>query len=1219
MIALSVHGGKVSLGLPQLSAEQAAALLDDREVAVTAGAGAGKTTTLSARFVALHHRWMDDEDHEADPMAVLVLTFTEKAAAEMRERCYRMASEVANALAVEGARLVRDGLPERRLRRLRARWEALRDRFGAASISTFHGFCARVLGEFPAETVTPPGFGILEGARESALAGAAVAGAVHALLAGGASTARDASILLRALGGRARLVASLERLLRVRGEVDDRLAAYAAGRVTAEELAARCGVSSADAAAFLRYRWLPHADRLLTLSEGIHTPYLDGVAEIRRGLGAAEGDPLVLGELYGRALAVHCTKAGGIRKLNHASSIGKADLWGKRKGPARDAVLAELQAEADTWADLLETADQAASRFDRTMVEVLGALGRAHAEAGRRYRAALLAEGALDFSELLLRVRGALARPEGDVIGALRARHRFLMVDEFQDTDGLQWEIVRALARPEGGRRDRLFFVGDAKQAIYGFRGGDVQVFNGARRSVRGDEAGAPPGVELTLTINRRSRPELIDMFNGLFARVLGPPSPSRPDWEAPFEALAAGRPASGGTVRFLSYPAGSVEDGASAEAEAVVASIEAMLAADGPYAEERLGDRAHHPKPPIAILLRARTRMSVWESALRGRSIPYVVMGGVGFWARPEVVDLVNLLRALTRGDDVARVGALRSPLFGLDDDDLLALAAAGALGVWGLTPLPDALRARPAVARADLLWRRIDQESRWRSVAGLLRFVLTETRQFWSQAWLHPDGRALANVEQLLVLADTHDREGGGLEAFADRVGTQVDDAVRESEATLPEGEARVVIGTLHGSKGLEYPVVILPELGRVATGGPPEPIRVERMGGAWELSCVVPDEQGAADAVGVPGFHATLAAHARRLEDAESLRLFYVGCTRARDHLVLVGEVPEKAPSRPCWAWMVAGWVQGLDAAPPWLVVEPLVEGAAPPRRIPEPRLAPPVPDGLDRWVAPVEVPVRLEIAPGSLGSFVEDPDAWRLRHLEGVERGAAPRPSSGGGATRGEVAGASSTPTSSLRLASLAGRVIHGMLEDDALDDLPRGRARWLAGGRLDALDDGVLEAEWPRVAEQLARLRASAEVAALFDRRNYRELGVRLERPPVVLAGRLDLLCRDPLDGAWMVVDYKSQRDTEDDDALRAAFREQLLAYSVAASAVLEPRCGQGVVRAAVLLTRTARLVRFPDWTPDDVASFEGLLSRIASQVAEWAAVRMPDGRGGAPA
>ncbi len=1186
MIRLDVTDGRLVIHFDRLSKEQEGALVSDREVAVSAGAGAGKTSTLAARFVTLLQRLVDAGT--PDIADILVLTFTEKAAQEMRERCYAATSAVARQLRTDADRLAAAGLSERARNRLRARWESLRDRFAGAAISTFHGFCARILREFPAETRTPPGFTILEEGDTTALVYEAATNAVDHHLVEDHPTI---GLLLHTFGGRAPLVDVVASLVRARGEVEPTLRAHHEGRVGEADLLARAPLLPSAAEAFLREEWRPLVDSLLDLAVGIDTPFLARLAEVRADLDATigAGDPFALYEAYGAALAV-VEGSNGVRSLAHHSATGKKADWGARHATSR-APLQSLQEQLGSWLPRIDTIRRLPNRHDRTLLEVLAALGGLVLDAIERLAVSLRDARAVDFTELQLRVRAAFAEG-GALAEELRRRHRFVMVDEFQDTDGLQWSIVEALTRPQSltgnpsrhASGDRLFFVGDVKQAIYGFRGGDVQVFNAARRTV---------AHAVELSTNYRSRPELIQFFNRLFADVLGPDAPDRPAWEAPFAALAAGRTDLGGTVRVATYEDTSTD--AAREAAWIARLLhEEVLAEQGPYTDMALHDGTVHPSPPVAILLRRRTHLRTYEAALRARGIAYVVVGGVGFWSRPEVVDISNVLHALVRRDDISLVGALRSPLFGLTDQDLWDLASARFLGRLATAELPARLAGVPRIRAAQADWRALARLRDHASVAELVHAVITRTRQAWAQGYAAPGGRGAANLERLLSLADRFEQRGASLDAFAAHLVDKVEADSNDAEAAVPNTTARVAILTVHASKGLEYPVVVLPDLGaKWSVNGDAGGVLRRRVGDRWELACSVPDRFAPLDQPAKPGLLGILRAHGADVEAAEARRLFYVACTRARDHLVLVGSRKAKPPDltrAASWSDLQHAHEALHDGDPPWLTREPLDDTPAPLAPPPAPDPLPPPPADLARRLAPIASEARVDISPSSLALFAEDPDRWYRRHVLGIPE-------------LGALGGHAGPREESAVLAGVRGEVLHGLLEDNLLDDEPFAKARWEAAAHGVGLDADAVARGWPTVAEQLAVLRGSPDVAAVLAAQGYAELKVRLVRGSVTLDGRVDRLCRDPRDGAWMVVDYKSVRASAEGTEVLDLHRAQLLAYSAAASQVLEANCGERVARAGVLLTRTGELHRLPDWTPADYAELDALLGRVEARLA----------------
>ncbi len=301
----------------------------------------------------------------------------------------------------------------------------------------------------------------------------------------------------------------------------------------------------------------------------------------------------------------------------------------------------------------------------------------------------------LDFDDLQLRTLQLLQRPE--VLTRVTERYRFFLVDEFQDTNGLQRDLMNRLAL---GRSANLFIVGDRKQSVYGFRGADVDVFSEMTAAIVNAGGAAQP-----LHLNFRSQKPLIDSFNFLFARIftaraevpakeLGQlgfvehePSVAEraAEHEPPLielmvsvlpESKTSAAESEGGTEE--SDPLGTQER----DAEQVAARIRSLVS--GP--DFSLGNQAspdsslgHFKYGDIAILLRAFTGVWTYESALRRAGIPYLTVQGKGFYQREEITDLIQLLRFLDNTtDELALAAVLRSPLGGISDNALLALRCA-------------------------------------------------------------------------------------------------------------------------------------------------------------------------------------------------------------------------------------------------------------------------------------------------------------------------------------------------------------------------------------------------------------------------------------------------------------------------------------------------------------------------------------------------------------
>ncbi len=534
----------------------------------------------------------------------------------------------------------------------------------------------------------------------------------------------------------------------------------------------------------------------------------------------------------------------------------------------------------------------------------------------------------------------------------VRQSIRALLVDEFQDTSTLQWQIIRELARDEAGTLDanKLFLVGDEKQSIYSFRDANVTVVHQARSELCGDDG----TMELVpLVENFRTRPSLMRTLNPILDRLLRNTEHSDASFVAQPQELAAGRENEGpgqldtvfvldegadgpsryiadwirrhGTVKSESSLSGGADEGSEPRNSAI------------PDPEKEI--YAYHD---IAILMKTRTILPSLELQLQLAGIPYSVHGGVGFFARQEVLDLINLVSAFADPrDELARVAVLRGPLFALSDVAVAALfdtrlQPRNAWRDWldgkgGDDLLVTQLDAedREALARARLLWRELHTTAGRMDPVAWIRRALDRSGAWGSYAVGRRGRQALANIGKFLdYLGEIVSEQGPGLRDLSERLRVELDNAEQEnaSEADVAAGHG-VRILTIHSAKGLEFPVVILalpstkptrkPKLNGgnlLAEDGDYRPLTDPKL---YNLA-----KGASADVAStVHGVMYNLSAPAE--EHAEHLRLLYVAATRARDRLLVVTrnakkkngdlEIPENSSTE---LWLKACGVKPED---------------------------------------------------------------------------------------------------------------------------------------------------------------------------------------------------------------------------------------------------------------------------------------------------------------
>lgn len=813
-------------------------------IVLTAGAGSGKTTVLTERYLSCVL-------NDGLPIRELAaITFTEKAATEMRRR-------------------IRNALEQRRAAEpSNARWTDLLRDLETASIGTIHSFCGQLLRRFAVAARVDPGFTVLEPAIVPSVRGESVRATLFELLLADSEAGRALADLVVCYGWDA-----------VRTSIDDLLQYADRGRwrewisKPAEEWVGTWVENGRPAAiaAFLGHEARPGGpiDRLL---RHLRSPAV-------RASGAAANAAIIL-ETFPR-LADAADAAELCRRMHDAAvvkGVTTAKEWANRDDyEALKDGFALLRKRLKELEPLLEIPDDAkrAAEIGRRFLIVAAACDDAYAAAKRR-------RNELDFDDLIEQARNLL-RDHADVRAACRRTYRRVLVDELQDTDPVQMEMIEALT----GTDERLFAVGDAKQSIYRFRGADVDLFNALREKV-------PEDGRQTLQTNFRSQPGVLNFVNALLDGALTKYEPLIPSVP---QAL------SGPNVEFL-----FIETPGSTEAQrSVLASVLARRLADlihsgSPLVTDR--PRGGPPEPravrpgDIVLLFRSMSHVATYEQALEAEGLDYYVVGGTAFYTRQEVFDWLDLFSALENPlDDLALAGALRSPFAGLSDDALYLLSLADS-GLWSGLQEEDRRRKLPPADR-DAARRITERMIEWRAIkdrvpiSELFRRVLNDSGYDAALQLESLGSRKLANLWKLQELARQFDAAGGfTLSAFVERLAGLIETPPREEQAATQPAEAGHVIRlmSIHQAKGLEFPLVVLPEFS-AKTGG-----ILDRVVWSPTLGCVAnpPDEEPPV----FPDFAYRYWRQAEAEADrAEALRILYVATTRAMDYLLLTGALPEK----------------------------------------------------------------------------------------------------------------------------------------------------------------------------------------------------------------------------------------------------------------------------------------------------------------------------------
>ncbi|HKG79971.1 MAG TPA: UvrD-helicase domain-containing protein, partial [Pyrinomonadaceae bacterium] len=863
--------------------EQAAAAYEiNKHISVTAGPGSGKTTVLVERYVHI----LRERDLSIDQ--IVAITFTNRAANEMRER---LRSQLNLML-----RIADDD--ERR------RWLNYKRTLDGAVITTIHGFCARLLREFPIEARVDPQFLLLDEHRAAMMLELIVEEVLSEFISNG-----HVEISRLTLGvGRSRLAAALTRLYRdARGQ-----------GLSLEELAvatARVHATEEDHA-----HALEELDRALAGFLGVRRTTKAAITNQADVVSAwAEAQKLL------KTIPAHETLADYCRLVENF----------RAHRPQARAPVAEHVKALDTlvWEKNLQgrvpqvCLDLFARQYALEMVSLLSRVDQRLNEEKQKI-------SALDFDDLELRTLSLLERPE--VVARTSERYRFFLVDEFQDTNNVQRVLLERLALSKERRPANLFIVGDRKQSIYGFRGADVDVFRQMTSTLL-----AARGEEKPLQLNFRSQPPLIAFFNHLFARVFQVPD-DIPAGEmknldqlgfVKHEKSDAKRELrdEGPLVELLVSTKPSLEDDPRAEQDSRV--LDAQQIARRIISLKRASSSLDYGD--IALLFRAMTQVQIYESVFRRANIPYQTVLGRGFYEREEITDLIQLLRFLdNKTDEIALAAVLHSPLCGISDNGLLALRCAPSLqeletadplrGFSATRPLYVALPRHQEIAyitaeehelldrAANLISELVDRRHHY-AIQDLLRFAVEES-EFMTVVAANFDGaQRLANVERLFTLAARFESSGTHLiRDFVRYVEEFEAIGSRESEGQIDQAADAVRLMTIHQAKGLEFPVVIIPDLQRLSRVATDTWVLLDRHQG---LTLKVPDGRG--NLVAGCTFTNFEKRHAWR-EQFESMRLLYVAASRAEDRLIMSGVTEELATlSRNNDSWLKWIW-QSLELA-------------------------------------------------------------------------------------------------------------------------------------------------------------------------------------------------------------------------------------------------------------------------------------------------------------
>ncbi len=863
-----------------LTPQQRAAIDSDAaDILLSAGAGAGKTSTTVARYERLLTGDYTDgrRGEPVEPASILVFTFTDKAAGELRERIRKLRDDRGQDFSMSSL------------------W-----------VGTFHSVCARILRGHPVAAEVDPAFDVIDDVVANRLKEAAYATALEAT-AGADGTIEVLSQFTPSTLKKG-IQAAYERL-RAAGEFEPRLPDPPPGRpleeIQRDLLREALDVKANDE---LPAAPIQRADNVIAALEKLDPE--DLTFEVLDGIDIFKNSKV-------------------IRSLCEKVARAKVELLSREMGP----------------------------RYWEVLADLLAGYGSAYEEAKSR-------RGSLDFEDLQLKTLDLLLR-RPEIAVTYRDQFVEIMVDEFQDTNRLQMDLIDVLR----SETTRLFTVGDEMQAIYGFRYADVELFRQRRSGIsfrlpedaerrkagERDETRFPIEL-LSLNANFRSEAPVIAAVNEIGRQ-----------FEALVEGLRTdGEPGgvTGGTRHeFDELKVGRSPEPISDGGDPLTPKVEILLTEAGTWQEADLGPLAPAPGPDqhitehrgeheaealalawhiraavdegvhpgdIVILLRTKTRMWLFEAALKQVGLRPYVVGGTGFWETREGVDLRALLATIANPrDDEALTGTLAGPACGLSPSALWLLARdrghdeplwprvelLADQGIGGIEAEDRELAARFVATLRSLVARQAGL-----SLSELVKSAVSETGYDLVSLMRDRSGAGLANIRRVAEIAGEYETTEGrdlrGLVAW-------IDDSSRldseQAVATEDEQSEAVRLMTVHKSKGLEFPMVCVADLGRESKSTSESVVwispRVEEPG-RFDVGLRLPEPEG--KSLDLYDW-ADLKARGRLETTDEELRILHVALTRAQKRLVLSGvanleEAPRSSEANPITARLTQAF--GLD---------------------------------------------------------------------------------------------------------------------------------------------------------------------------------------------------------------------------------------------------------------------------------------------------------------
>ena len=833
--------------------EQAKAVNDlDNDIVLGAGAGSGKTRVLVSRFINLL------KEKRAAVDEIMALTFTKKAAAEMQERIRKeIIKQEENA----------DKFEEKKY------WYEQKLNLNSAMISTFHSFAANILRQYPVISEVDPEFTVMEENESTEL----LEEAIEEVIENGLNEEKEN-------------IMNLVRTYSLYSLSDKLFSIY---------LEMRKDNLDVDSLIEKTFISLENDKKNRETAKKKLISMCEGLIEVFENEGAT-GKTI---EKMNNLKAEWPNLKQKIRELEDIEQDSFKDIIGIQD-IIKGRLSKNLNGRAKEIREFLRSDDfksyfiiEKAEKIIRPLTEVIQLIDN-------KYSNKKESNSFLDFFDLQDRLIKVL-RTNEQLKENINEQYKYIMVDEFQDNNPVQEDIIELL----GENNDiNIFLVGDPKQSIYRFRGADVRVFNRQKKVIKERE-----GQIYKLSKNFRSRPSILKFVNFLFEQIL------ENDPGISYQKLTSFREEESDDIELNLIAVKEFEeklnseDARQIEADYLAERVSKIIDNEEYLIDENGQKRKVKPKD-ITYLFQALSDIELYENALLKKNISVNVVNGRGFYEQQEVIDIINLMKVIENNQrDLELTGLLRSPFCGLNDNEIYRLNKNKDENLWEhiLESSYQEITERKRI-HLNKFVKHLTTAKLLKDVKNpylLIRNIIKDCNyrealkadSNYQQRW--------ANLDKLLYqIKNLYQERNCSLKDVLEYLQKNREKETREGQAELKRKEGSVQLMSVHQSKGLEFPVVIIPDIqrGLIHHNAISDILIDEKKGLGIKINT---NENN----LGTPLYN-ELKEQEKQLELYEKIRLLYVAMTRAEDKLILSGYTkynrkPNFADSKNWLDWLAA----------------------------------------------------------------------------------------------------------------------------------------------------------------------------------------------------------------------------------------------------------------------------------------------------------------------